>query len=58
MSIQFQIEEMPDYLAAKFTGAGAAEEIWRRFEVIAGLSAARIMRSPGRCVDVLDAWAT
>ena len=34
MSIQFQIEEMPDYLAAKFTGTGAAEEIWRQFEVI------------------------
>jgi hypothetical protein len=35
MSIQLQIEEMPDYLAAKFTGAGAAEEIWRQFELIA-----------------------
>jgi len=35
MSIQLQIEEMPDYLAAKFTGAGAAEEMWRQFGVIA-----------------------
>jgi hypothetical protein len=35
MSIQLQIEEMPDYLAARFTGAGATEEIWRRFELIA-----------------------
>src|SRR5262245_50396920 len=35
MSIQLQIEEMPDYLTAKFTGAGAAEEIWRQFELIA-----------------------
>jgi hypothetical protein len=31
MSIQFQIEELPDYLAARFTGVGAAEEIWQRF---------------------------
>jgi hypothetical protein len=35
MSIQLQIEEMPGYLAAKFTGAGEAEEIWRQFELIA-----------------------
>ena len=35
MSIQLQIEEMPGYLAAKFTGKGAAEEIWRQFETIA-----------------------
>ena len=35
MSIQLQIEEMPDYLTVKFTGAGAAEEIWRLYELIA-----------------------
>jgi len=35
VSIQLQIEEMPDYLVAKFTGAGATEEIWRQFELIA-----------------------
>jgi hypothetical protein len=35
MSIQLQIEEMPGYLAAKFTGAGASEEVWRQFELIA-----------------------
>jgi hypothetical protein len=35
MSIQLQIEQMPGYLAARFTGAGAAEEIWRQFESIA-----------------------
>jgi hypothetical protein len=35
MSFHLQIEEMPDYLAAKFTGAGEAEEIWRQFELIA-----------------------
>jgi hypothetical protein len=35
MSIQFQIEEMPGHLAAKFTGAGKAEEVWRRYELIA-----------------------
>ena len=34
MSIQFQIEETPGYLVAKFTGTGAAEEIWRQFELI------------------------
>ena len=35
MSIQFQIEEILDYLAARFTGAGTAEEAWRQFEFIA-----------------------
>ncbi len=35
MSVQLQIEEMPGYLAAKFTGVGAPEEIWRQFELIA-----------------------
>jgi hypothetical protein len=36
MSIQlFQIEQMPGYLAARFIGLGAAEEIWRQFEFIA-----------------------
>jgi hypothetical protein len=35
MSIQLQIEEMPEYLAAKFTGAGTAKEVWRRYELIA-----------------------
>jgi len=35
MSIQLQIEEMPDYLKAKFTGAGIPEEVWRQFEAIA-----------------------
>ncbi len=35
MSIQLQIEEMPDYLTVKFTGSGAAKEIWRRYELIA-----------------------
>jgi hypothetical protein len=35
MSVQLQIEEMPDYLAAKFTGACTAEEVWRRYELIA-----------------------
>jgi len=35
MSIQLQINEMPDYLAAKFTGAGEAGEIWRQYELIA-----------------------
>lgn len=35
MSIQLQIEEMSGYLAARFIGAGAAEEAWQRFELIA-----------------------
>jgi len=35
MSIQLQIVEMPGYLAAKFTGVGATEEIWRQFGLIA-----------------------
>jgi hypothetical protein len=26
---------MPDYLASRFTGTGALEEIWRQFELIA-----------------------
>jgi len=26
---------MPGYLAAKFTGVGATEEIWRQFELVA-----------------------
>ena len=35
MSIQLQIEEMPDYLTARFIGAGTVEEVWRQFELIA-----------------------
>jgi hypothetical protein len=35
MSVEIQIEELPGYFAAKFTGACAAEEAWRRFETIA-----------------------
>jgi hypothetical protein len=35
MSVQFQIEEMPGYLKARFIGAGATEEIERRFESLA-----------------------
>jgi hypothetical protein len=35
MSVQLQIEEMPEYLAARFTGAGTAEEVWRRYKLIA-----------------------
>ena len=29
------MEQMPDYLAARFTGSGVAEEAWRQFELIA-----------------------
>jgi hypothetical protein len=35
MSIQLHMEQMPDYLAARFSGSGAAEEVWRQFELIA-----------------------
>ena len=35
MSIRLQIEETPGYLVAKFTGAGAPEEVWGQFELIA-----------------------
>jgi hypothetical protein len=34
MSIQLQMEQMPSYLAARFIGAGEAEEVWRQFESI------------------------
>lgn len=35
MSIQLHMEQMPDYLAARFIGSGVAEEVWRQFELIA-----------------------
>jgi hypothetical protein len=35
MSIQLQIQETPNYLEARFIGEGAAEEVWRQFELIA-----------------------
>ena len=35
MSIKLQIEETPGYLIAKFSGAGAPDEVWRQFELIA-----------------------
>ena len=35
MSIQLHMEQMPDYLAARFTGVGVAEEVWRQFKFIA-----------------------
>jgi hypothetical protein len=35
MGLQLQIEEMPDYLIARFTGPGAAEEVWQQYELIA-----------------------
>jgi hypothetical protein len=35
MSVQFQIEEMPGYLKARFIGAGATEEVERQFELLA-----------------------
>ncbi len=35
MGIQLQIEKMPGYLAARFTGAGAIEETWLQYGLIA-----------------------
>jgi hypothetical protein len=35
MSVELQIEETPNYLAAKFLGEGSPEEVWRQFELIA-----------------------
>jgi hypothetical protein len=35
MSFQLQIEQMPDYLAARFIGAGGPGEASRQFELIA-----------------------
>jgi hypothetical protein len=35
MSIQLQMEQMPDYLAARFIGSGVAEEAWAQFGLIA-----------------------
>ena len=35
MSIQLQMKQMPDYLAAMFIGSGVAEDVWRQFEEIA-----------------------
>jgi hypothetical protein len=35
MSIHLHMEQMPDYLAARFSGSGVAEEVWRQFELIA-----------------------
>jgi len=35
MSVRLQIEEAPDYLAARFIGAVTIEEVAHRFEVIA-----------------------
>jgi hypothetical protein len=35
MGIELQIEEMADYLTARFVGSGLAEEGWRQFGSIA-----------------------
>jgi hypothetical protein len=34
MSLKFEMEQMPGYLAAKFIGSGVVEEVWRQFELI------------------------
>jgi len=34
MSLQLHFEEMPGYLAARFTGVGVPEEAWRQSELI------------------------
>ncbi|MBO0726959.1 MAG: hypothetical protein J2P52_15250 [Blastocatellia bacterium] len=35
MSIQLEMEERPNYIAARFIGSGVAEEVWRQFRLIA-----------------------
>jgi len=35
MSVQFQFEEMPDYLSVRVTGEGTADEVWRQYDSIA-----------------------
>jgi hypothetical protein len=35
MSFHLQLEQMPGYLIARFTGAGVPEEVWRQYELIA-----------------------
>jgi hypothetical protein len=35
MTVQFQIEETPDYLVARFKGASTTEEAGRQFELLA-----------------------
>jgi hypothetical protein len=35
MSVQLQIEETPNYLIARFIGAGTAKEVWLQYELIA-----------------------
>ena len=35
MCLLLQIEEMPDYIIARFTGPGAAEDVWQQYELIA-----------------------
>src|SRR5689334_20366416 len=34
MSIQLQVEQMPDYLVARFIGVGVVKDVWRQFELI------------------------
>jgi hypothetical protein len=35
MSIQLHMEQTPEYFAARFSGFGVAEDVWRQFELIA-----------------------
>jgi hypothetical protein len=35
MSVQLKLEQMHGYLAARFSGSGVAEDVWRQFELIA-----------------------
>jgi len=35
MGLQLQMEQMPGYLAARFIGAGAPQEVWLQYELIA-----------------------
>src|SRR5215468_2760866 len=56
MSLQLQMEQMPDYLAARFTGAGAPEEVWLQFELIAGQC--KRMKNDKLLIDTSEAEGT
>ena len=35
MSLKLEMEQMPGYLAASFSGSGAPPDVWRQFKLIA-----------------------
>jgi hypothetical protein len=53
MSLHLEMEQMPSYLAARFTGSGVAEEVWRQFELIA--EACKRSKSDKLLIDITKA---